>query len=133
MVVAWFAVQESWRLALLAYLYLAVCGLPSDDERIQRCVTQIVQVVSTVKKREASEISVPLFVQYLMVGICARNEKDRKIARTKLSNVVETKFWPVRGVGFVPVLDDLWHGAGANGHPVTWNDYLRSREALLPT
>ncbi|KAH7338114.1 hypothetical protein B0J17DRAFT_660842 [Rhizoctonia solani] len=132
MAVAWLAVQESWRLALLAYLYLAVCGLPSDDPRIQKCVTQIIQVVGTVKKRESSDINIPFLVQYLMVGICARSEKHRKITRDKLSDVNETKFWMIRGGDFVPVLDYLWHGAGSGGRPITWADYVCSREAMLP-
>ncbi|CAE6475443.1 unnamed protein product [Rhizoctonia solani] len=132
MSVAWLAVQESWRLALLAYLYLAVCRLRSDDERIQRCVTQILQVVSTVKKREFSDISVPFLIQYLIVGICARSEKHRKITHDKLSDTIETKFWIIRGLDFVPILDHLWQGAGKNGCSITWDDYVRSREAVLP-
>ncbi|CAE6436558.1 unnamed protein product [Rhizoctonia solani] len=152
MAIAWLAVQESWRLALLAYLYLAVCGLPSDDPHIQTCITQILQVVGTVKKHESPDINVPFLIQYLIVGICARSEKQRKITRNKFSNVgicarsekqrkitrnkfsnvTETKFWMIRGEDFVPVLDHLWHGAGSGGRPVTWADYVRSREAVLP-
>ncbi|KAF8686357.1 hypothetical protein RHS04_00145 [Rhizoctonia solani] len=132
MSVAWLAVQESWRLALLAYLYLAVCRLPSDDVRIQRCVTQILQVVGTVRKQKAAKISVPFLIQYLIVGICAQSEKKRDIIRNRLSDAVETKLWMMRGSDFTPVLDHLWHGAGANGHPITWDDYIRSRETVLP-
>ncbi|CAE7186262.1 unnamed protein product [Rhizoctonia solani] len=132
MKVAWIAVQESWRLALLVYLYLSVCGLTSDDPRIQRCVTQIIQVVATVKKHESPDICVPFLTQFLMVGICAQSEKHRDIARKKLSSTSETKFWMLQGVDFVPVLDHLWHGAGSDGRPVTWGDYVRSREAMLP-
>ncbi|CUA73190.1 putative transcriptional regulatory protein YLR278C [Saccharomyces cerevisiae S288c] [Rhizoctonia solani] len=132
MVVAWLAVQESWRLTLLVYLYLSVCGLTSDDPRIQLCVTQILQVIGTVRKHESPDIKVPFFIQYLMVGICARSEQHRKITRRKLSDVNETKLWMIRGTDFVPVLDHLWHGAGSGGRPVTWGDYVYSREALLP-
>ncbi|CAE6435697.1 unnamed protein product, partial [Rhizoctonia solani] len=119
MAIAWLAVQESWRLALLAYLYLT-------------CITQILQVVGTVKKHESPDINVPFLIQYLIVGICARSEKQRKITRNKFSNVTETKFWMIRSENFVPVLDHLWHGAGSGGRPVTWADYVRSREAVLP-
>ncbi|CAE6360122.1 unnamed protein product [Rhizoctonia solani] len=132
MAVAWLAVQESWRLALLVYLYLSVCSLTSDDSRIQRCVTQILQVIGTVRKHESPDTNVPFFIQYLMVGICARSEQHRKITRRKLSDVNETKFWMMRGADFVSVLDHLWHGAGSGGRPITWRDYVYSREALLP-
>ncbi|KAF8686355.1 hypothetical protein RHS04_00149 [Rhizoctonia solani] len=126
MSVAWLAIQESWRLTLLAYLYLAVCGLPSDDVQIQQCSTQILQVVGTVKKREPSDLAVSFFVQYLIVGICARRENHRRITRSKLSDPT------TGGLDFVPVLDHLWHGAGLGGHAITWSDYLHSRETLIP-
>ncbi|KAJ1305336.1 hypothetical protein OPQ81_000352 [Rhizoctonia solani] len=132
MVVAWLAVQESWRLTLLAYLYMAVCELPSDDPRIQRCVTQILKLVDTVKADASTGVKVPFFVQYLMAGICARSEKHRALVRDKLLDKHESKFWKIRGADFVPVLDHLWRKVGPDGRPVTWRDYVRSREAMLP-
>jgi hypothetical protein len=113
-------------------------------------VRQIFQVIGTVKKQESSEANVPFFIQFLMVsgfiqlffklmvkswtqaGICARSEKHRALARDELANVSETKFWLLRSVDFVPVLDHLWHGAAAGGRPVKWSDYIFSREAMLP-
>ncbi|CAE6475428.1 unnamed protein product [Rhizoctonia solani] len=132
MTVTWYAVQESWRLALLAYLYLAVCGDSSDEQRIQSCIKQIIQVVGTVKKRGPSKGHVSFFVQYLVVGICARSETHRKIARERLLAQSETRSRLIRASDFVPVLDHLWHGAAADGRPIKWNDYMRSREAVLP-
>ncbi|EUC60488.1 fungal-specific transcription factor domain protein [Rhizoctonia solani AG-3 Rhs1AP] len=58
MVVAWLAVQESWRHALLAYLYMALCGAPSDDPRVQASVKQILRIVKTVKKPKRPVVSV---------------------------------------------------------------------------
>ncbi|CAE6445227.1 unnamed protein product [Rhizoctonia solani] len=134
MTIAWYAVQESWRLSLLIYLYLAVCDAPSDDPRIQAYVKQILQVVRTLKEPGASDANASLFSQYLMVGICARRESHRKIAREKLAHANETKFWlrVIRASDFVPVLDHLWHGAAAGGRPVRWSDYVHSREAVFP-
>ncbi|CAE6436406.1 unnamed protein product [Rhizoctonia solani] len=132
MVVAWLAVQESWRLTLLAYLYLAVCGASSNEPRVQLCVSQVLKVFGTVKEHESPDVSIPFFVQYLMVGICAAREDHRKIVRDKLSSNSETKFWRLRGTDFVPVLDHLWHGVGSDGHPIKWSDYIRSRETWLP-
>ncbi|CAE7188532.1 unnamed protein product [Rhizoctonia solani] len=131
MTIGWYAVQESWRLALLVYLYLAVCDIPSDDPRIQVHVKQLLQVLGTIKKR-GTEGNVPFFIHYLIVGICARSEAHRQAVRQKLSVPKETRIWLTRASDFVPVLDHLWHGAGAHGHPVRWSDYMRSREAVLP-
>ncbi|CUA73182.1 Retinoblastoma-related protein [Populus trichocarpa] [Rhizoctonia solani] len=130
--IAWYALQESWRLALLVYLYLAVWDIPSDDTRIQTIIKQMLQVLGTIKKRKSSGGNVTFVVQYLMIGICARSEAHRKAVRDKLSAQNEIWLWLIRASDFVPVLDDLWHGVGANGRPVRWQDYMRSREAMLP-
>ncbi|CAE6475402.1 unnamed protein product [Rhizoctonia solani] len=132
MTVAWYAVQESWRLALLAYLYLAVCDTSSDDPQIQLFIKQMLQVVGTVKKRKSSGAEVSFLVQYLIAGICARSEAHRRLIRSTLANNTETRFWIMRGSDFVPVLDHLWHGAAAYGRPIKWSDYIHSREAMLP-
>ncbi|CUA73187.1 Thiamine biosynthesis regulatory protein [Saccharomyces cerevisiae S288c] [Rhizoctonia solani] len=132
MAVAWLAVQEIWRLTLLMYLYLAVCGALSDEPRIQLSISQLLQVVGTIRKHDSPEVNIAFFVQYLMVGICANRESHRRIVRDKLSNKFQTKFWRLRATDFVPVLDHLWHGAGSNGHPIKWCDYVHSREALIP-
>ncbi|KAJ1305321.1 hypothetical protein OPQ81_000341 [Rhizoctonia solani] len=58
MVVAWLAVQESWRHALLAYLYMALCGASSDDPRVQSSVRQLLRIVKIVKKPERPVASV---------------------------------------------------------------------------
>ncbi|KAL5633970.1 hypothetical protein ACGC1H_005978 [Rhizoctonia solani] len=131
MTVAWYAVQESWRLVLLIYLYLAVCDTPSDNPQIQSYLKQILSVIGTVKKR-GSEANVSFFIHHLIVGICACSEVHRKAVRDKLSAHQGTRFWLTRASDFVPVLDHLWHGAGADGRPIRWSDYMRSREAILP-
>ncbi|CAE6487280.1 unnamed protein product [Rhizoctonia solani] len=133
MTIAWYAVQESWRLALIAYLYLAVCDASSDDPRIQNCVKQLLQVVGTVKKRKSSSTDVSFLVQYLIAGVCALTEAHRRIVRDKLEKPKEPKLWVMCGSDFIPVLDHLWHGAAADGRPVKWSDYMHSRETVLPT
>ncbi|CAE6460514.1 hypothetical protein ACGC1H_005976 [Rhizoctonia solani] len=132
MTIAWYAVQESWRLALLAYLYMAVCDTPSNDPRVQSCIKQILQVVGIVRERGPSSAHVSFFVQYLIVGICARSEAHRKVVRDKISTHNVTRFWIMRALDFVPALDHLWHGAAAGGRPIKWSDYMRSREEVLP-
>ncbi|CAE6369385.1 unnamed protein product [Rhizoctonia solani] len=132
MTIAWYAVQESWRLALLAYLYMAVCETFSNDSRVQSCIKQVLQVIGIVKERGLSSMHVSFFVQYLIVGICARTEAHRKVVYEKLSACNTTRFWFMRAADFVPVLDHLWHGAAAGGRPIRWSDYMRSREMILP-
>ncbi|KAH7338129.1 hypothetical protein B0J17DRAFT_411711 [Rhizoctonia solani] len=132
MVVAWLAVQESWRHALLAYLYMALCGASSDDPRVQGSVRQILRIVQTVKKPERPVASVHFFAQYFIAGVCARTETQRTLVRDKLTNMSESRNWLVHGNIFVPVLEHLWTGAGAGGRPIKWKDYVFSRERVLP-
>ncbi|KDN34276.1 hypothetical protein RSAG8_12628, partial [Rhizoctonia solani AG-8 WAC10335] len=132
MVVAWLAVQESWRHALLAYLYMALCGASSDDARVQASVRQILRIVKIVKKPERPVASVHFFAQYFIVGVCARTETQRTLVRNKLTNMSESRNWLVHGNIFVPVLEHLWTGAGAGGRPIKWEDYAFSRERVLP-
>ncbi|KAH7338112.1 hypothetical protein B0J17DRAFT_411231 [Rhizoctonia solani] len=132
MISAWFSVQESWRLALLAYLYIAVYDRPSDDAQVQLCTQQIFEVTNMVKQHESSKTSIPFFIQYLIAGICASSGCQRTLVRERLATVSMTRLWLMRGRDFVPVLEHLWQGAAAEGHPVKWSDYLDSREAVLP-
>ncbi|CAE6471277.1 unnamed protein product [Rhizoctonia solani] len=132
MVVAWLAVQESWRHTLLAYLYMALCGASSDDPRVQASVRQILRIVKTVKKPEKPVASVHFFAQYFIAGVCARTETQRTLVREKLMNMSESRNWLIHGNIFVPVLEHLWTGAGAGGRPITWDNYVFSRERVLP-
>ncbi|CAE7186270.1 unnamed protein product [Rhizoctonia solani] len=131
MITAWFAVQESWRLALLAYLYVAVYNRSSDDAQVQLCTQQIFEVTSMVKQPETSTASVPMFIQYLIAGICARTDTQRALVRDRL-DTSKARLWMMRGRDFLPVLEHLWQGVAAEGRPVKWSDYLDSREAVLP-
>ncbi|CAE6401182.1 hypothetical protein ACGC1H_001930 [Rhizoctonia solani] len=130
--VAWLALQETWKQTLLMYLYLAVCCVPTDDPRIQSSLRQIFQLIGTIRRQDPPGLNVHVFAQCLITGICSRTEKHRRLVRERLGCAAETRFWMFRGPEIVPVLDHLWLGAGMEGKPVTWNDYLHSRHVVLP-
>ncbi|QRV82567.1 Fungal specific transcription factor domain [Ceratobasidium sp. AG-Ba] len=130
--IARLAVQESWRQALLIYLYMAVCGVASNDPRVASSVRQVFQVVDTVKPRLQTVTSGQFLMQQFIAGICTPHEKQRAQVRSKLSNVIETMIWLFPVSKFVPVLDHLWHGAAAEGRPILWRDYVDSRKAVIP-
>ncbi|CCO29688.1 hypothetical protein BN14_03706 [Rhizoctonia solani AG-1 IB] len=132
MIVAWLAVQESWKHTLLVYVYLALCGAASDDPRIEYSIKQLLRIVDTVKKPSGATAGLHLFAQYFIAGVCARTESQRALVKEKLINMSESRKWLVHGNIFVPVLQHLWTGAGAGGRPVRWADYVRSREQVLP-
>ncbi|KAJ1305306.1 hypothetical protein OPQ81_000329 [Rhizoctonia solani] len=130
--VAWMALQEAWRHTLLTYLYLALCGAHTDDQRIQSSLRQIFRLIGTIKRQNSPVANVHFFPQYLIAGICSRTEKHRRIVRERLGSVAETSFWLFRGPDIIPVLDHLWLGAAIDGRPITWNDYIHSRLVMLP-
>ncbi|EUC53638.1 fungal Zn(2)-cys(6) binuclear cluster domain protein, putative [Rhizoctonia solani AG-3 Rhs1AP] len=130
--VAWLALQETWKQTLLMYLYLAVCCVPTDDPRIQLSLRQIFQLIGTIRRQDPPGLNVHVFAQCLITGICSRTEKHRRLVRERLGCAAETRFWMFRGPEIVPILDHLWLGAGMEGKPVTWNDYLHSRHTVLP-
>ncbi|CAE6436950.1 unnamed protein product [Rhizoctonia solani] len=129
-VVARLAVQESWRHAMLIYLYMAICGVNSADPRVNSSANQITRLVGTVKHTDSFDRH--LFVPCLIVGTCARQESQRGLVEEKLSSMRATKMWVLRSSDFTAVLEHLWHGAAKNGRATTWNDYTRSRRAVLP-
>ncbi|CAE6498933.1 unnamed protein product, partial [Rhizoctonia solani] len=128
--VARLAVQESWRHAMLIYLYMAVCGVNSADPRVDLSLNQIVKLVGTVKHTDSFDRH--LFVPCLLVGACARRESQRALVEKKLSSLRATKMWVLRSADFTSVLEHLWHGTAKDGRATTWGDYVRSRRAILP-
>ncbi|KAF8606270.1 hypothetical protein BDV93DRAFT_521101 [Ceratobasidium sp. AG-I] len=125
------AVYESWRQTLLIYLYMAVCKISSDDSRVQSSVRQIFQLINSAENPNLSPVDPHFFLQYLIAGTCARAEKQRALARERLMELLHGGSWFWQGSDFVSVLDHLWHGAGANGHPIRWSDYIASHQSVL--
>ncbi|KAF8606286.1 hypothetical protein BDV93DRAFT_542989 [Ceratobasidium sp. AG-I] len=126
------AIHESWRHTMLIYLYMAICGVASDDPRVQSSVKQVFQLISSTKGPNRVPIDPHFFIQYIVAGACARSEKQRAMARNQLVDLVESRSWFWRGSDFIPLLDHLWHGAAINGRPIRWSDYIASRQATLP-
>ncbi|KAG8694346.1 hypothetical protein FRC09_009905 [Ceratobasidium sp. 395] len=129
-VVGRLAVQESLRQAVLIYLYMVMCDADSGDSRVVSAVRQIVQLASTIGSGNPLEIH--LMMPCLIAGVAARQEQHRSLLRRKLQVSRNENVWCLRGADFVPVLDHVWHGAGAGGYPVIWDDYVNSRCIVLP-
>ncbi|KAH7335988.1 hypothetical protein B0J17DRAFT_60703 [Rhizoctonia solani] len=128
--VARLAILESWRQVLLIYLYMAVCGVSSDDCRVQSAVRQTFQLFKTVETKRPSKVN--FMFQYLIAGACAYSENQRAFIRERLLIAFDHECWLVPGCELVPALDHLWHGVAANGQPFRWSDYIVSRQVALP-
>ncbi|CUA77057.1 hypothetical protein RSOLAG22IIIB_12521 [Rhizoctonia solani] len=109
---------------------MALCGVNSADARINASLNQIIKLLGTVQHTDSFDRH--LFVPCLIVGACARQESQRALVEEKLSSLRATKMWILRSADFTSVLQHLWHGAAKDGRVTTWDDYVRSRRAMLP-
>ncbi|KAG8699475.1 hypothetical protein FRC09_006595 [Ceratobasidium sp. 395] len=128
-VVTRLAIQESWRHAVLVYVYMGMHGMLSSDFRVQSSVRQIVRLINLVS---SGSLDVHLFVPCVAAGIAAQYEHQRTAVRDKLESFSDTRVWLCRGPDLVAVLDHLWHGVGRDGGTVSWEDYVWSRNVVLP-
>ncbi|CAE6361183.1 unnamed protein product [Rhizoctonia solani] len=122
------AVQEGWRHVLLIYVYMGVCGVSSHDSRAQTSVDRIFQLGEIVG---SSHIGVHMLAHCVAAGLAARLEKHRIAVYEKLVSFRNTRNWIFSGSQFSEILYHLWHGNGAGGAAVTWDDYIRSRRAVV--
>ncbi|KAG8719349.1 hypothetical protein FRC09_011237 [Ceratobasidium sp. 395] len=123
------AAQEAWRHALLIYLYMGMCGVTSQDPRVQSSARQTTKLLDVAKSQFSTRMH--LMAPVLLAAVCAKSEADRTKPRTIISCSEENKVPLMLSMKFADVLDHLWHGAAANGRPVTWNDYVNSRKAVI--
>ncbi|CEL54926.1 hypothetical protein RSOLAG1IB_07418 [Rhizoctonia solani AG-1 IB] len=126
--VARLAIQEGWKHVVLIYIYMGMCGVSSDDSRVQASITQIIQLGGSVT---GLSIDIHMLMHYVVAGLGARYEQQRSAVREKLLSFKGKRIWLFRGPEFSQVLDHLWHGVGAGGAPVVWNDYVHSRSIVL--
>ncbi|KAG8750936.1 hypothetical protein FRC12_012688 [Ceratobasidium sp. 428] len=123
------AVQEGWRHAVLIYLYMGMCGVTSHDPRVQSSVQQISNSYNITKMQSATGMH--LLAPVLLAGICTRSETDRAKFRALVSQSRYNNMLLLQSMKYAGVLDHLWRGVAANGGPVTWDDYIASRRAVI--
>ncbi|KAG8748934.1 hypothetical protein FRC11_011732 [Ceratobasidium sp. 423] len=128
--IARLAVMEGWKTALLIYLYVGIYGVTSADPRVQAAVKQIIRLFQPVEHRAAFKRH--LLAPAIFAGACARLESQRRSIMCIISSRRCDRMWVLQISDFVFVLQHLWHGAAKDGLPITWDDYIRSRRAVLP-
>ncbi|CUA71982.1 Adhesion and hyphal regulator 1 [Rhizoctonia solani] len=124
------AVQETWRHAVLIYMYMGMCGADTADPRVEASVRQVAQLSATIETDHPLETH--MTIPCIIAAAAARKEKHRAILRKKVVVSRGDRVCLIRGADFALVLDHLWHGAAAGGYPTTWQDYVDSRFAVLP-
>ncbi|CAE6390607.1 unnamed protein product [Rhizoctonia solani] len=123
------AVVEGWRHALLIHLYMGAYGVTSMDPRVQSSVKQIVRLSQVAKDQTTYERH--LFAPAILAGASARLESHRRAILQTIALGRHDRMWVLKISEFVFVLKHLWHGAASGGRPIAWDDYVRSRKAVL--
>ncbi|CAE6492246.1 unnamed protein product [Rhizoctonia solani] len=106
---------------------LKVEGKASDN-----LTASIQQTIQLGKALENLPIGVHTLPHCIIVGLAAKYEKHRCIVHKKILSFKGHQVWLFGGSEFAQVLEHLWFGVGAGGAPVTWNDYIESRRAVVP-
>ncbi|CAE6373905.1 unnamed protein product [Rhizoctonia solani] len=122
-------VPEVWRHVLLIYIYMGVCGVSSHDSRVQSSVDRIFQLGEAMG---SSRIGIHMLPHCIAAGVAARLEKHRVAVYKKLVSFAGARCWLFCGLQFSQFFYHLWHGVGAGGGAVTWDDYIQSRQAVAP-
>ncbi|KAF8677615.1 hypothetical protein RHS04_06113 [Rhizoctonia solani] len=115
------AVQEGWR--------HGICGASSYDPRVQASVHRVFELSESAN---SLQMDVHLVTHCVVVGVAARLEKHRVAAYEKLRSFKYARACLFDGTDFSRALYHLWHGVGLGGAPVTWEDYVQSRRAVIP-
>ncbi|CUA78514.1 hypothetical protein RSOLAG22IIIB_07129 [Rhizoctonia solani] len=105
------AIQEAWRHATLIYIYMGMCGVTSDDPRVQTSVSQIVKLMGVVGD---TRIDLHFSILAVVAGIAARNELQRALILQKLKSFTGVRLWKFRGHDFVRILEHLWRDGAVN-------------------
>ncbi|KAF8685580.1 hypothetical protein RHS04_00774 [Rhizoctonia solani] len=114
------AVQEGWKHVVLIYIYMGICGVSSHDSRVQASVDRIFELGEAVG---SSQLGVHMFSHYVVAGLAARSERQRVAVYKQLLSFTDGRVWLFSGPEFGSLLRCLWHGAGAGGAAVTWDDF----------
>ncbi|KAL5631825.1 hypothetical protein ACGC1H_000014 [Rhizoctonia solani] len=122
------AIQEAWRHTTLIYIYMGMCGVTSDDPRVQVSVRQIIRLMGV----EDTHLDVHFSVPSVVAGLAARYELQRALIIRKLKSFIGMRIWTLRGRDFARVLEHLWHGPAVDGAAVGWDDYVWARCKVLP-
>ncbi|KAH7339130.1 hypothetical protein B0J17DRAFT_402559 [Rhizoctonia solani] len=124
-----FVVQECWRQAAYIYLYMAVCGDPSDTPRVKEAFKRYMKLLKGTRPGRLPDEF--LIVTFQVTSLAAQRQHDREIIRQRALGLYTRDLTRIATVFITPLMDDVWARADADGRPVMWSDVTVSRNQLL--
>ncbi|KAF8761491.1 hypothetical protein RHS01_01304 [Rhizoctonia solani] len=118
-------VQESWRLAALIYLFMALCGADSKDARVSKVHSKFMKLYTGVEARRNPDsfLVFPMLIvrnpvmspchSSLSFGLPTSRAEDRTTIRSRMLGLQECSKPNTFGNEVVRILDDIWSRADA--------------------
>ncbi|KAF8685167.1 Tryptophan synthase beta subunit-like PLP-dependent enzyme [Rhizoctonia solani] len=106
-------VQECWRFAVLIYLYMALCKVTSEDNRVVRAHASFMRLVRGVQpaRHPDSYLVSPMVV----AGVATINERDRDTLRQRIIGVRESAQPGTAGNDVMMKLEHIWARTRSEG------------------
>ncbi|CAE6366297.1 hypothetical protein BN14_11436 [Rhizoctonia solani AG-1 IB] len=114
------AVHECWRMAVLIYLYMVLCGADASDCRVVSTMKRFMRLVKGTKPGRIPDtyMANPMIV----AGVAACKDRDRDIIRQRILSVPECATPGTAGHDAVLQLQDVWARASGEGRAAVWAD-----------
>ncbi|CCO32130.1 hypothetical protein BN14_06183 [Rhizoctonia solani AG-1 IB] len=106
-------VQESWRLAALIYLFMALCGADSKDVRVTKVHSKFMKLYTGVEARRNPDSF--LVLPLLILALPTSRLEDRLLIRSRMLGLQECSRPNTFGNEVIRILDDIWARADARG------------------
>ncbi|KAH7337516.1 fungal-specific transcription factor domain-containing protein, partial [Rhizoctonia solani] len=123
------AVQECWRQAMYAYLYLVLCKARADDPRIKKAAKSFVRLVGGVEAGRNPDFF--LFIPIITIGAFLQKEQDRDLIRTRLLGLRECSIPGVAGNVCLRALTEVWEQADMKQQAPKWSDLTAAYYRLI--
>ncbi|CAE6430657.1 unnamed protein product, partial [Rhizoctonia solani] len=115
-------VQECWRQAAFIYLYMAVCGDPSDTARVQQAFRHYIKLLNGTKPGRLPDEFLILTLQ--LIYPAAQRPRDREVIKQRVYSRDRTR---VATTSILSIMDNVWGRADAEGRPIMWSDVAASQ------
>ncbi|KAH7345539.1 hypothetical protein B0J17DRAFT_640244 [Rhizoctonia solani] len=124
-----FVLHECWRQAAFIYLYMAVCGDPSDTPRVQESFGRYMRLLNGIKPGRLPDEFLILTLQFVFSA--ALRQPDREVIRQRVLGIYVRDRTYIADNFVILLMDDSWSRADAEGRPAMWSDISMSRKRVL--
>ncbi|KAG8729506.1 hypothetical protein FRC11_008586 [Ceratobasidium sp. 423] len=128
LVIMRFVVQECWRQVAYVYLYMALCGEPSDAPRVKAAFKHFMKLLNGTKPGRLPDEF--LIMNLILIAPAAQHKRDREVIRRRILGI-NTHSRTYRTNDIICMIEDYWARADAEGRKTLWSDVAISRKRVM--